>query len=412
VKPRGAARRNSLRQRAEKIYHTRLAESGKTPHGGPGRTAEQLRVHQIELGLQNEELRRTQLELEASRNKYVELFDFAPVGYFLTDKNGLIAEVNQTGSRLLGVPRQALLQQPFSRFLSRGSADAFYRTLGQVLATHDGRVFTGTLLRSGGAPAEVLLEMTGESSAESGVPRCLLAVVEITELELEKQTLRIRQDKLGLLTGALLLAQEEGRRRIARGLHDELNQGLAAATIELDGLATQLPDAHQKARDSLRSISTRLAELADYVRDLAHQLKPAALEHLGLRPALETECAEFSRRIGIPVRYAHRGQLVDALPPQTAVVLFRVAQECLQNIGRHARAQHASVALLSTRDRVRLSLRDDGIGFDTRAAQSSGIGIMNMEESLRLVGGTLTVQSRPGHGTRVRAEVPWGRVCS
>jgi PAS domain S-box-containing protein len=409
VRARGAAQRNSLRQRAEKIQRLRTAESGRTSRAEPRRAVQQAGIHRTERELQNDELRRLQLELEVSRNRYLELFDFAPVGYFTLDNDGVIDQANLAGGRLLGVARRDLVRQPFSRFLSRDCVEDFHQALGHVLNTLEGQVHQATLTRAGGAPVQVLLEMSAESSVENRVRQCFLAVVEITALELEKETLRIRQDRLGLLTSALLLAQEAGRRRIARELHDGVNQRLAVATIDLERLATMLPDSHLDVGQKLRSISAGLAELSDYIRDMAHQLKPAALEYLGLRPALESECAAFSRRIGIPVRYACRGRFAAALPPEVSVVLFRIAQECLQNTGRHARARRASVTLLAVPGRVRLSIRDDGIGFDADAAKLGGIGIMNMEESLRLVGGSLTVQSRPGCGTRVRAEVPLAR---
>jgi signal transduction histidine kinase len=205
---------------------------------------------------------------------------------------------------------------------------------------------------------------------------------------------------------ALLSAQEDERRRIARELHDNVNQALAATIISLERLAG-LSDAPPPIRTGIRSVVDRLGELSDFLRDLAHALRPAALEHAGLKAALEVECAEFSRREGVPVRFAARGPL-EAIPKVVEETLFRVAQESLRNVARHARARRANVALIGSPGGVRLSIRDNGVGFASGKTESDGIGILNMQERMRLVGGRLAVRSRPGGGSRVEAIAPLG----
>ena len=206
-------------------------------------------------------------------------------------------------------------------------------------------------------------------------------------------------------TAALLRIQEDERRRIARELHDGINQQLAVLVIGLGRLVQNPQSARATIRRQLNELRDQAAELAQDVRALSHRLHPAILEHLGLNSALRSLCARISQSEGIPIRFvADRGQ-----PPnrEISLSLYRIAQESLHNVAKHSQASQAEVRLEHSKNRFRMRVRDDGIGFSRRAdADDPGIGLTGMAERARLVGGRFHVQSSPRRGTTICVSVP------
>src|SRR5262245_35321799 len=165
---------------------------------------------------------------------------------------------------------------------------------------------------------------------------------------------RTRADEaLRVLTGRLIQAQEEERRRLARELHDGLNQGLAMLAVELGMLGQQLPENVAAIREELLRLRDRAEELSNDLRHMTHQLHPAALEHLGLVSALRSHCAEFGRNEGIRVSF-RVGDEVDSLRPEVATCLYRITQEALCNVAKHSRAQEVCVEIVQHHDGIRL----------------------------------------------------------
>jgi signal transduction histidine kinase len=207
------------------------------------------------------------------------------------------------------------------------------------------------------------------------------------------------------LAGRLLRAQEEERRRIAREMHDDWTQRLAVLGIDVAKLDQQLgvPDA---GRPLLLTIREQLVKLSEDVHALSRQLHPSILDDLGLVDALRSECASFSEREGIAVVY--RPEDVPAsLPKDAALCVYRVAQEALRNVAKHAAVDKTWVSLAVTGRELELRVQDWGIGFDTSGAPSRpGLGLSSMQERARLVGADLSVTSAPGQGTTVTVRVP------
>jgi signal transduction histidine kinase len=214
------------------------------------------------------------------------------------------------------------------------------------------------------------------------------------------------EDALRKAHASVLTAQEAERRWVSRELHDDLNQKLAMLAVDVEALEQQLPLPPELIRDRLEAIRSRVVEVSNQLSRIAHQLHPSILEHLGLTVALKSYCAEFSKREGIKVEVRHRS-LPDRLPQDVALCLYRVTQEGLRNIARHSRSPRATVMLAGTSDGVRLSIEDFGIGFDPESAKSTeGLGLISMEERVRLVSGSLSLRSRPGEGARIDVRVP------
>ena len=210
------------------------------------------------------------------------------------------------------------------------------------------------------------------------------------------------------LTGKLIQAQEEERRRLARELHDGLNQELAILTMELGMVAKQVPETEPVIREQLSKLRDRTEGLVNDLHRMTHELHPAALELLGLVPALRSHCAEFSANAGIRVWFRVVSEL-GQMRPETAVCLYRIAQESLRNVAKHSRAQEAWVEIEQDNGEIRLSIVDTGVGFENEAPDAGKcLGLISMRERVRLLSGMIKIKSAPGEGTRVEVRVPAG----
>jgi PAS domain S-box-containing protein len=229
-----------------------------------------------------------------------------------------------------------------------------------------------------------------------------------------EQTLRENQSALWAshariqdLAGRLITAQEAERSRIAGELHDDVNQQLASLSIALSNVKQQLQNGGGAAvEDELTRLQRRTIQLADVIRSLSHELHPGVLQHAGLVAALKSHCAEFGSQHPIEVTFSAADGL-DGIPQDVALCLYRVAQEALGNTAEHASATKARVALNSTEEGLELVIADDGQGFSLAEAQGrGGLGLISLDERVRLVGGHLMINTEPEHGTEVRVQVP------
>jgi PAS domain S-box-containing protein len=228
------------------------------------------------------------------------------------------------------------------------------------------------------------------------------------ELRARERSLRQTREGLRKLAAKLLHAQEEERRRIAREMHDDWTQRLAVLGIDVANLEKHV-GSPEKALPLLRAMQDQLVMLSEDVHDLSRQLHPSILDDLGLVEALRSECASFSRREGIAVAYCPE-EVPITLPKDVALCVYRVVQEALRNLAKHAAVSEAWVSLSAEGPELLLRVRDEGVGFDPAAVRSEpGLGLSSMEERVRLVGAKLDVTSAPGQGTTVALRVPLTR---
>jgi PAS domain S-box-containing protein len=216
-----------------------------------------------------------------------------------------------------------------------------------------------------------------------------------------------KREELESLTGKLIEAQEEECKRIARELHDDFNQRLAALSVELESMErTPIAPPGPVARQ-LAAIRAQVGHLSDDLHDLAYRLHPSLLEHVGLEVALRDHVAEFTKRTGLPVTFDAR-EVPAMLSQEIATNLFRVMQESLQNVSKHAQATRVTVRLSGSSNGVGLSVRDNGKGFDleSKNARVKGLGLVSMQERARGLGGFLRIHSLPSNGTKVCAWIP------
>jgi len=212
------------------------------------------------------------------------------------------------------------------------------------------------------------------------------------------------EEALKDLGGRLIAAQETERSRIARELHDDFNQRLALLSIELEQLGKR--SAKAELRQPCVKLQKQVQEMSADIQGLSHRLHPAKLDHLGLSAAIRSLCEELSVNADVKIEF-HQHRLPATIPKDVALCLFRIAQEALRNCIKHSGAQKAQVALSRTRDAIRLSVSDDGCGFDPKSqANERGLGFISMRERLHVVGGELNVHAELKSGTRIEVSVP------
>ena len=206
------------------------------------------------------------------------------------------------------------------------------------------------------------------------------------------------------LSGRLINAAEEERSRLARELHDDVTQRLALLAI--DAGREERNSASVGGSMAMRTVREGLVRLSEDVHALSHQLHPSILEDLGLIDALRAECDRFSQKCSIRVELKTE-QVPDRVPPDAALCMFRIAQESLRNVQRHAKASRAEVRLRRMDGGLQLVVHDDGTGFDpSRRRNGTSLGHASMRQRVFLLGGKVEIDSSPGRGTTIRAWVP------
>ena len=266
------------------------------------------------------------------------------------------------------------------------------------------------------AKDELEARVAARTSELADANRSLLQ--EVSEHVETEQSLRASEHDLATsrqelrdLAARLLTVQEEERRRISRDLHDDINQRLAMLIVQAESLESNLPPSADDCSKELRSIQDRLTEVSDDVRHLAYQFHPSILDDLGLTVALQRLLDECAVRANLHGSF-EASPMPLTVPQTVATCLYRIAQESLANVMKHAQANKVTVSLAATEEAITLTVQDDGVGFDTQQLADShrGLGLISMAERLRLVRGTVTIDSIPHQGTRLYVKVPHAEI--
>jgi signal transduction histidine kinase len=230
-------------------------------------------------------------------------------------------------------------------------------------------------------------------------------VTDITLRKHAEQELRRKSEQIRELAGRLITAQEEERSRISRELHDDIVQKVASLAIRISLIKKRVPPSTDSIASEIANLQCRVSDLAEDIRRLSHQLHPAVLEHAGLTVALQSFTAEFSRLEGVEVKLtAPKGN--EAIPKNIALCAYRVVQEALRNVAKHSGAKVAEVVLAIAGNDLHLSISDEGRGFDVETAPSGGLGMVSVEERVRLCQGSVQVTSKLNRGTTLTARIP------
>lgn len=370
------------------------------------RTAEELLhelwVHQIELKMQNKELRRAQVALEESRDRYVNLYEFTPVGYFTLNRNGMIDEVNLTGAALLGVERNKLLERHFVGFVAPEDSDQWHHYFLNVLQ-HDGsRNCELVLQRGDGSRFPARLDCL--HMKEGGVSSARMVLTDVTEHKRDKQHLRE-------LTANLLTVREEEKASVAREIHDDLGGTLIACRMDAYLLADEL-SANNDATLLLKRVESMSGLLDHALKDMRRiitDLRPTMLDDLGLRAALEWHAEQFHKRTDTECKViCAKGEYGECkLDEIVSINMFRIFQESLTNVARHSGASRVEVECWCDEEEVAISISDNGCGLPQgHAVAPISYGIRGMRERVEQLGGKIKFDSQPGSGFSVTVKLP------
>jgi signal transduction histidine kinase len=327
--------------------------------------------------------------------------DAAGLGFYLMSDRGETAILDDRMRALFGIPPE---QEPRIRtfWLEHVHPDDRDRVIQASRDVIDGGVERLTRVYRYQHPMRGLVwyqhtTRTFERDSSGRATRVAGVVQDITE---QKRT----EEELRTLSRRLIQAQEAERALLARDLHDDVTQRMAVLAIELGRAESSAPGGVQS--ETLRTVREGLVRLSEDIHALAYQLHPSVLEELGLAEALRTECERRGRHGGIDVTL-DLDPVPGAVGKDATLCLYRVAQEALNNVARHARAHTASVVLRQVDGGLLLAIRDDGVGFEPGKPRARGsLGLVSMRERLRLVNGTLDIESAPGQGTVIVAWVP------
>jgi PAS domain S-box-containing protein len=347
------------------------------------------------------ERKRSEELLRESEERFRTIFENAGLGAALVDQEGRPVKCNPALQRMLGYNESELRDMVFTEFTHPDDIELDWKLYNELVAgkrdkyeiekryiTKDGRWLWGQLTVSrvknkDGSPAKYMVGMVVDISERK---RAEAAIVRLSE--------------------SLINAQEEERTRIARELHDDLSQQIAVLGITLSNIKRQIPADNREGREQAERAYDKLLTIGQGIRHLSHELHPAVIEHSGLVAALESYCTEFKSLTKVNATVRAEGRF-DELPANTRLGIYRIAQEALHNIRKHAGVSEADICLVRAGERLQMRISDRGIGFDpARPSKEAGLGLLSMRERARLLGGTFSVESSAGDGTTIIVDIP------
>lgn len=338
--------------------------------------------------------------LQQSEEKYRLIIEQAIDAISLYDANGRILDVNTGAVNLLGYSKEELMHMSLSEVLTKeeiaerpvrydileeGKSTVRYRKMKRK----DGRVID-TEVRSQQLPDG----------------RFLSVIRDLTERISAEKQLAASYEAIRQLTGHIQDIREEERTSMAREIHDELGQQLTVLKMDVSWLKKKLMTADEPVKQKLHDLISMLDQTVKTVRRISSELRPSILDDLGLVAAMEWQLGEFGKRSDIATHFIYPETELVELPETVKTALFRVLQESLTNVARHAAATEVTVMLMTTPEKLTLSIADNGVGFDkNKIADKKTLGILGMHERIAMIGGGYEIKSQPSEGTEVIVEL-------
>lgn len=401
--PSGTA--TALRRKAEARLHMTKRDVSALPITDVQRLVYELQVHQIELEMQNEELRRAQMELQAARDRYQDLYDSAPTGYLTLNPRGMILEANLPACALLGFNRKDLLGKSIAGFVAARDQPIFLSHIRGMFKTGARQACEVNLVRRGDVPVSIQFESVAVQD-KAGQHNCVLtSLLDITERTRAAAAFQAWQQGLERQRNL------EERVWLGHDLHDGILQSLYAIGLGLEVGKADLSGVSNKAAAAL---THGIEELNSVMRDVRSfigklevtDLPDTALPVRDLPASLRTMAEILARLHGRRVRVSVDPAVASGLSQMQSVQICNLAKEALSNSFRHARATGVHLSLRQAKDSIRLTVRDNGTGLRRKDAKGDGQGFVSMAARARKLGGTLSVQSNPEKGTRVVLDLP------
>ncbi len=348
-------------------------------------------------------LKAAQQDLKVSEERYRNLFENAIDGIWMHDLEGNFINANKAAIKMIGISWDELYHGNARDFLSKESLELAHRVRTKLLNNEPvEQPYEQRVIRRDGTDVYIQLSTSivydkGRSVGFQNIAR------NITEQKKMNENLRFYLQQA-------TRAQEEERKRISHELHDDTIQALVVLSRQLDALATGSNGLSPDVKKRLEELWQQTDSILQGVRRLSQDLRPAAIDRLGLLPAVQWLADEVSKYSGVTTSVNILGK-EHRLPEEVAIVLFRVIQEALRNVWRHSNATKAEITLEFTEKRTKITISDNGKGFTLTGkigdlAKQGKLGLAGMQERVQLVGGTIKVESEPGKGTTIIVEAP------
>jgi two-component system sensor histidine kinase UhpB len=342
--------------------------------------------------------------------------DQAPVLIWTARPDTSLDYLNRFCEQLTGRPLEQLRENGWLDFVHPEDVDRCLATYMPAFETRQPFFLEYRLRRADGEYRWLLAAGVPKYGRDGSFTGYIGCDIDITERKNAEDRIRASQAALykshqenQSLAGRLIGAQEVERARIARDLHDDVSQQLAGVSIAFSGLKQRLGEYHvsEPLRQELVELQQQTLALARNVRQLAHDLHPAVLQHLGLVKGLTSYCDELGRAHRVAITCQAEGEF-GAMTPDAVLCVYRIAQEALRNVVAHAGARRADVRLLQVADQAEITIADDGCGFEatSRGERDAGLGLVSMSERARILSGVVSIVSGLNQGTRVVATIP------
>ena len=376
------------------------------------RTADLVNVNRALEG-QVKERKKAEEEADKSKQRFQELWDNAPVAYHTLDVRGVITSVNNTEAQLLGYTKDEMLGKPIFQFIEptqrKDAEERFAKKLaGEQVPKHENRVYT----KKDGSSMYVSIDDVLEYDHNGNVTGVRTTIVDVTDRKRAEDALQVSEDQLRRLSSQLLNVQEEERKRIARELHDSTGQSLAAIKFVAENALSQIDKNDKTAgAESLSTLINLVQQAGKEVRRIHTDLRPSLLDDLGVTSTIAWFCREFGK-VYEDIKIEKRIEIEEKkVPEPLKIVIFRILQEAMNNVAKYGKADLINIALVEKRNAVEIVVQDNGQGFDVQKirpmkGKEGGFGLTSMKERTELSGGTLSVESKPGGGTTIRASWP------
>jgi PAS domain S-box-containing protein len=350
------------------------------------------------------ERRRSERLLEESERRLAKMIEASPEAITIAGvEDGTFILVNPAGERLSGYTREEMIGRSALAMGFYPDPEERRRLIADLQRNEIVHGRELRLRRKDGIVRDVL---ASAALIDTGGQRVVLfQAIDITERKDAEKVLREHQELLRELSAHHDSVREQERARIAREIHDEMGQALTALKMDLSVIGLESAKKSPRVAAQVQELKGRVDGLIQTVRDVATALRPAALD-LGILPAIEWLVDEFQKRNGIPCQVKVEDGDVD-MEEDRSIVLFRILQESLTNISRHAKARNVEISLRRDTTHVRLDVKDDGLGFDAEAAgKKKTFGLLGMRERVIMLHGNLSITSVPGEGTQVSVSIP------
>jgi PAS domain S-box-containing protein len=369
--------------------------------------------------------------LQESEKRYRSIYHNTPAMLHSVDTKGRLISVSDNWLEMLGYNREEVIGEKLTRFFTEESRIRAENTVfPEFFKTGLCKGVPYRFVKKNDDTMDVMLSAIGDRDNDGKITRSLAVSIDVTDRNRAEEALKIAKEELSRhskelerqveqrtkeisdilnqlrrLSGNIMTSQEKERSAIARELHDELGQILTALRIDSVWLKSRLKQTDEEAAGRVSTMCDLIDKTIEEVRGLALRLRPGVLDNLGLVDALEWYTADFERRTGIACILEHCDTL--HIPETVATAAYRITQEALTNVARHAAATRVVVILQNTDNVLKLTALDDGCGFNpNEVSEMEALGLVGMRERAALVGGVLDVQSDAGRGTRVTLKVP------